>query len=975
MKFSTPRLLVGVVLMLVSVQSFGTHLRAGEIIVERVNCTDLTFRITVKVFTDTESGIRFGGYEDWLDFGDGERMLVPETPSTPRPELGPKVGSASFTVTHTFPGYGSYVISYLEPMRNENVVNMDGSVNTRFYVETKIILDPYMGCSNMPQLLVAPIDGACTGALWSHNAGAYDPDQRDSLSYELVVPFRDVNTPVFNYRDPNAREFYVNYEDAREEGGGPPTFAIDPLDGTITWNAPGMAGEYNIAFVVHEWRKVDGVWRRTGHVRRDMQVIVEDCDNNRPDLIVPTEICVEAGTTIDETIFGIDSDSDPVKIEAFSEIFHFAPAQSPATYTPKNGAFVPSVPPAELKFQWNTTCDHVREQPYQVVFKITDNSPGPNLTSYKTWSIRVVGPAPQWQDVQVNLATRTANLEWESYVCQNAAVIQVWRRVDSFEFTPDSCQTGIPEFLGYQLIKSLPVKDANNVPVTRYSDNNDGMGLASGAEYCYRLVALYPAPRLGESYVSEEICLPPILADAPIITNVSVTKTSTNDGNIYVRWTKPFEIDRTQFPGPYQYEVYRANGFAGATGPIKVNTGRLAENDTVFTDVGMNTLDNVYNYRVVLYSNTSQDLATYSAIDTSAIASTVRIEAEAEVGQINVTWTAFTPWSNLILTEPNQHDLYRAIGSDVAEQNLVLYQSIDPTTAGLSFLDTGLDNTKRYCYRVMTRGSYGNPGITEPLENFSQLVCAIPSDTTRPCTPTLIVELTNCETFLATQNCEVSNFSNTLKWIRPEGECAEDIKGYKIYRASEKDGVYTLLANAGINGIVTDTFYIDNGVNNAGLSTMAYCYKISSIDRSNNESHLSDAVCNDNCPYYELPNVFTPNDLNSCNALFGAWRPSEYYLNPVGENGVSDWKCGEVEKKCARFVKAVNLKVYNRWGKEVYSYRSSGEQTIYIDWNGSAEDGTELAAGVYYYAVEVTFNVIDPAKKNQVMKGWVHLIR
>lgn len=962
-------LFVGTWLAFTAINSYGTHLRAGEIIAVRQGC-GLTFTITVRVYTDLQSDILFGGDDDWLDFGDGSRMLVPLTPNTPRPDLGQHVGVAEFSITHTYLGNQAYIISYREPNRNENVVNMHRSVDTRFYLETKIILDPVFRCNNMPQMRVAPIDMGCTGAKWSHNPGAYDPDQRDSLSYELVVPFQNVNLPVVNYRDPDAAEFYLDYEHGNEEGTGRPTFGIDER-GTVTWDAAGMAGEYNIAFIIREWSNVEGVWRSTGYVRRDMQILVEDCRNTRPDLIVPADICVEAGTTLDATIFGIDADSDPVRIEAFSEIFHFAPAQSPATYSPNGRNFVPSVPPAQLKFQWKTTCEHVRERPYEVVFKITDNAQGPNLATYKTWSIRVVGPAPQWEDAQVNLATRTANLTWDSYVCQSASVMQVWRRVDSFAFTPDSCQTGIPEYLGYQLIASLPVKDANNVPVTTYADNNNGFGLAAGAEYCYRLVALYPAPRLGESYVSQEICLPPILADAPVITNVSVTKTSADDGQIYIRWMKPFEIDSTQFPGPYQYEVYRGSGFAGTSNLIKVNSGRLAENDTAFTDAGMNSQDNIFNYRIVLYSNTSQDISTYSPIDTSAMASTVRLEAQAEVGQINVSWSAFTPWSNQILTEPNEHDVFRAIG-EPAEEDMVFYQSVDPTAAGLSFLDAGLDDTQRYCYRVMTRGAYGNPAIKEPLENFSQIVCAIPNDTIPPCTPVLTVDVMNCDMFLATQSCEASNFSNTLRWPR---ECADDIQGYKIYRASERDGQYLWLTNAGINGIVRDTFYIDNGVNNAGLRSMAYCYKIAAIDRSNNESGLSESACNDNCPYFELPNVFTPEDLNSCNATFGAWRPSEYYMLPVGENGVRDWKCGEVDKKCARFVSAVNLKVFNRWGKEVYRYRSSGENTIYIDWNGRAEDGSDLAAGVYYYSAEVTFDVIDPAKRNQVVKGWVHLVR
>ncbi|HEY9489582.1 MAG TPA: hypothetical protein VIQ51_14665, partial [Chryseosolibacter sp.] len=55
---------------------YATHLRAGEITVERVNCSGgLTFRITVTVFTNTiNTNVLFGGEDDWLDFGDGNRM-------------------------------------------------------------------------------------------------------------------------------------------------------------------------------------------------------------------------------------------------------------------------------------------------------------------------------------------------------------------------------------------------------------------------------------------------------------------------------------------------------------------------------------------------------------------------------------------------------------------------------------------------------------------------------------------------------------------------------------------------------------------------------------------------------------------------------------------------------------------------------------------------------------------------------------
>ncbi|HRG07923.1 MAG TPA: hypothetical protein PLJ08_05050, partial [Cyclobacteriaceae bacterium] len=70
------------------------------------------------------------------------------------------------------------------------------------------------------------------------------------------------------------------------------------------------------------------------------------------------------------------------------------------------------------------------------------------------------------------------------------------------------------------------------VPIgtTTFNDNNDGQGLDAGAKFCYRLVAVFPQPGGGESLVSQEVCLPPILAGLPVITNVSVDVTSRTDG-------------------------------------------------------------------------------------------------------------------------------------------------------------------------------------------------------------------------------------------------------------------------------------------------------------------------------------------------------------------------------------------------------------------------------------------------------------
>jgi hypothetical protein len=164
---------------------------------------------------------------------------------------------------------------------------------------------------------------------------------------------------------------------------------------------------------------------------------------------------------------------------------------------------------------------------------------------------------------------------------------------------------------------------------------------------------------------------------------------------------------------------------------------------------------------------------------------------------------------------------------------------------------------------------------------------------------------------------------------------------------------------------VRDTMYVDEN-----LPSFARCYRIQAIDRSGNESELSEPICFDNCPYYELPNVFTPNS-DDCNDLFSAFSNR----NLGGETAAPCKVLPEDRARCARFVEKVFLRVYNRWGKEVFSYESGSERTIYIDWDGRGSDGGELAAGVYYYIAEVTFDTVDPSKQNQIIKSWVHLIR
>ena len=929
--------------LLICGQSNATHLRAGEIVAVRANCSSLTFEITVTVYIDMETGVQFGGPGEFLRFGDGSRIEVPLTETIPRPDLGINMGIASFQISHTYGGPGPYYITYEEANRNANILNIQNSVETRFFLITSINIDPFLGCSSTPQLLVPPIDKSCTGAAWLHNPGAFDPDG-DSLSYELVTPKGDKGLDVFNYRNPNAREFYdrigLTYNTASENGKNPPSFSIDPISGTISWDAPGAPGEYNIAFIIKEWRKIADVWILLGFVTRDMQIIVEDCMNQRPRLDVPPDICVEAGEKIEVEVKAFDPDNHEIKIEVFSQAFSVNP--SPPDYLPSPAVFQSS--PGKLLFTWQTVCEHVKDQAYQVVFKVTDKPlVGPALVDFETWNIRVVGPAPKWVSATANVTNRSADLAWEPYVCSNAISLQLWRRVDHFDYTSPECITGMPAFLGFTKINEGPIS------LTTYTDTNNGQGLAVGAVYCYRMVAVFPLPGGGESYVSKDICLPPIKADAPVITHVTVDKTDRTDGTIRVRWRSPFDLDQTQFPKPYSYEVYRAEGFSGKINLAKPHPGRIS--DSVFVDKGINTEELIYNYRIVGYDRNGVQ------IDTSRAASSVRLEVLSGIKQIELKWAADVPWSIQTQSYP-RHLIYR--GSEGAtEDQLILIDSVNVNEKKMRYLDEGayqdtpLKENEKYCYRVLTRGAYGNPNIEEPLLNYSQIICTAPGDTVAPCVPIVKTMAIDCDQFAQNNPCQVRNYSNTLKWLRPvDAACRADSRSYKVYATAAAGGTYSLIAEN-----LRDTFYIDSN-----LASYARCYKVSAIDQSGNESELSEEFCFDNCPYYELPNVFTPEG-DGCNDLFSAWGYNEN--NP----------CGQQDKtKCARFVKKVEFVVYNRWGKEVYQYTSAKEKSIYINWDGRDNAGHLLNGGVYYYKATVFFTTSNPANEVKTIKSWVHLV-
>ena len=118
-------------------------------------------------------------------WGDNTGDEIPRIVFTPVPDVY-DITLNIYKGTHTFPAPGSYVISVEDPNRNGGVINIPNSINVPMFIESELVINPFLGYNNSVQLLNPPIDQGCVGKLFIHNPAAYDVDG-DSLSYQLVV--------------------------------------------------------------------------------------------------------------------------------------------------------------------------------------------------------------------------------------------------------------------------------------------------------------------------------------------------------------------------------------------------------------------------------------------------------------------------------------------------------------------------------------------------------------------------------------------------------------------------------------------------------------------------------------------------------------------------------------------------------------------------------------------------------------------
>ncbi len=870
-----------ILLFLVSANTFATHNRAGEITFTHIS--GLTYGITVTTYTKDSSPAD----RPKLEIRWGDSSPLDSIPRVFDLLLGNDIKKNVYYEEHTYPGPSPapYIISVEDPNRNAGILNIPNSVNVVFYLQTELYINPFMGINNSPVLLNPPIDNACVGSIYVHNPGAVDSDG-DSLYYTIQQSLKEGGQFIPSYQFPQASNFLT----------------IDNFTGDLIWDSPMIAGEYNVAILIEEFR--NGF--KIGSILRDMQItVVPNCDPP-PNITGVTDTCVIAGDTLNVNYsatgsFAVTLTSTGIPYSLTSPAI-FQQTTLPATLTSAN-------------FYWETQCNHVRKSPYFISIKGIDAGPY-ELADFHTTTILVIGPKPK--NVMATVQTNNINLIWDKTICSQVTGYKIYRRLGPSGWTPGPCETGVPPSAGFQLIATT-----SSINDTTFSDNNNGLGLIPGEDYCYRIVACYPDG--AQSIASDEVCNQ-LIKDVPIITRVNVNTTSQTNGSIYVEWSKPTEHDTIQWAGPYRYLIYR--GEQTSSNMILIDSTATI-NDTMYTDTMLNTLDFQYYYRIDIYNLTG---GTRDLMGQSTVASSVYLNLTPSDNELTLTWNEAVPWTN------TQHVIYR--------QNpfTLNFDSLDITSNNM-YVDTGLANLTTYCYKVKSIGSYSSPGTIDPIENFSQEKCDQPEDNIKPCPPSLCVEV----------NCQLQQ--NKLHWINQNPGCADDVLQFNIYKKDSLNGEYVLIANIP-NG--TDSTYLHDNV----LSIVG-CYVITGLDSVGNESLFSDSVCVDNpngacagnngcvyntdetaatnCFVYRLPNVFTPGQ-DGHNDVF---VPFPY-----------------------QFVESVDMQIFNRWGNLVYQTSDPD-----ILWEGvNQENGKECADGTYYYVCtvnEVCLSGIEP----RIIKGFITLIK
>lgn len=274
-------------------------------------------------------------------------------------------------------GYCEVLISVDQCCRSSNITSLEPG---QFYNEAMLnVCEIGTFKNSSPIFQTLPLESVCVNKYTNYSLAAWEPDDKDSLSFELVAPKVAVDADA-TYKSP----FSVNNPISTYNTYG---FKFDNVNGSLQILPINASQVGVIVMQVNEWRRDSlGEMKRIGYVRREMELIVSNCSsNNSPYFSGVNAIAICEGSQFCAN-FGANDDSFlPNQIDADTvELTNINPIPS-AVFI-----IVDSLSRQKQgKFCWTTKIGDARNEPYRTTFKAFDNNCSNPSVAYKDFLIRV----------------------------------------------------------------------------------------------------------------------------------------------------------------------------------------------------------------------------------------------------------------------------------------------------------------------------------------------------------------------------------------------------------------------------------------------------------------------------------------------------------------------------------------------------------------------------------------------------------
>ena len=195
-------LLLTIVLALLAGRSNASHVVGAEIRYSHLQ--GFTYTIQGVLYSDLSSP---ADRPEIIMMIDGALDTIARTSIEDQPLAGcGGLRRSIYEVEHTFPGNGTYVISFDDNFRSAGIVNIPSSVSTPICVQIKLVISDTNGSNNSIHFSQPPTSYDLSWNVISHDPLATEVDG-DELSFELIEPLGLDCAPIPSYSFPEATNF------------------------------------------------------------------------------------------------------------------------------------------------------------------------------------------------------------------------------------------------------------------------------------------------------------------------------------------------------------------------------------------------------------------------------------------------------------------------------------------------------------------------------------------------------------------------------------------------------------------------------------------------------------------------------------------------------------------------------------------------------------------------------------------------